>query len=53
MAEEGICINSFLLSMEVLTKSVTSKLYYSDYEQKDTFLLLLHIMKADHNDIEK
>jgi len=38
--------------MEVLTKLMTSRLYYSDYQREDIFKLLLYIIKADSSNPE-
>jgi len=46
-SNESICVNTFILAAEVLTKSVTSAVYYSEFSRQDTFKVLIHIMRLD------
>jgi hypothetical protein len=42
-----------LLSIEVLTKCMTSRIYYSEYQREDIFKLLLFVLKADLSNLSE
>jgi len=50
LSKEGIWFNSFMLSVEVLTRWMSSKVYYSQFERQDPIKLLLYILRADLKD---